>query len=149
MRPTILPDPSWLELSVLHLEAGGCGGCGLEFETVRAAGATVLAAIGLRLVDSPRHADVLLVSGAVTRNLTHAVEAAWAAMGEPKWLVTIGGCAFDGGPFRDGYAVSGGIGASLPVSLAIPGCPPTPDAILDGLRQLLEEARAPEAPGGP
>lgn len=134
----------WPDLSVLHLEVGGCGGCGLEFETVRAAGKAVLAEVGLCLVDTPRHADVLLVSGAVTRNLRHAVDAAWAAMAEPKWLVTIGGCAFDGGPFRDGYAVSGGIGAHLPVALAIPGCPPTPDAILDGLRQLLEAAYAPD-----
>ena len=134
-------------LSMLHLQGGGCGGCGLEIEALN--GDDRLDALGLRLVSSPRHADLLLVSGTVGRNLLDAVEATWAAMAEPRWLVAAGACAMDGGPFRDGYAVSGGIGERLPVSLVIPGCPPSPDAVLAGLRLLLDALRAPPEPDAP
>jgi len=144
-----VPVPNGAFLSILHLEAGGCGGCRLEFDAMRGAGAAALAVAGLRLVDTPRHADLLLVSGTVGRVMLPAVDAAWAAMGEPKWLVAVGGCVLDGGPFRDSYAVSGGIGTRLPVSFAIPGCPPTPDAILDGLRQFADLLRSPPSPPGP
>ena len=130
-------------LSMLHLQGGGCGGCGLEIEALLADGR--LDAAGLLLVEAPRHADLLLVSGAVGRNLAGAVEATWNAMAEPRWLVAVGACALDGGPFRDGYAVAGGIGDRLPVSLVIPGCPPSPDALLAGLRLLLDALRAPPA----
>lgn len=143
-----VPVPNGASLSILHLEAGGCGGCGLEFDAMRGAGAAALADAGLRLVDTPRHADLLLVSGTVGRVMLPAVDAAWAAMAEPKWLVAVGGCALDGEPFGDSYAVSGGIKTRLPVSFAIPGCPPTPDAILDGLRQFAELLRSPP-PSGP
>ena len=128
-------------LSMLHLQGGGCGGCGLEIEALLADGR--LDALGLRLVSAPRHADLLLVSGTVGRNLLDAVEATWAAMAEPRWLVAAGACALDGGPVRDSYAVSGGIGARMPVSLVIPGCPPSPDAVLAGLRLLVDALRAP------
>lgn len=131
------------KLSMLHLQGGGCGGCGLEIEALVADGR--LDAVGVRLVRSPRHADLLLVSGTVTRNLLDAAEATWTAMAEPRWLVAAGACALDGGPFRGSYAVSGGIGARLPVSLVIPGCPPSPDAVLAGLCLLLDALRAPPA----
>ncbi len=134
-------------LSMLHLQGGGCGGCGLEIEALRADGR--LDAVGLRLVDSPRHADLLLVSGTIGRTMLDAVLATWAAMPEPRWLVAAGACAMDGGPFQDGYAVSGGIGDRLPVSLVIPGCPPAPDAVLAGLCLLLDALRAPPAPSPP
>ncbi len=127
------------KLSMLHLQGGGCGGCGLEIEALLADGR--LDAVGLLLVEAPRHADLLLVSGTVGRNLEDAVLATWAAMAEPKWLVAAGACAMDGGPFRGGYAVSGGIGDRLPVSLVIPGCPPSPDALLAGLCLLLDALR--------
>lgn len=122
--------------AVLHLEGGGCGGCALEVAALSGS-ARALREAGLVMVDSPRHADLLLVSGTVTRNLMQSVDAAWTAMAEPKYLVAVGACAVDGGPFRDVYAVGGGIGARLPVTLAIPGCPPSPEAILDGLCLLL------------
>ncbi len=143
-------------LSLLHLAGGGCGGCELELEAIPVA---AWAAIGLRLTTSPRHADLLLVSGCVTKALLRAVESCWAAMAEPKRLVTVGACALDGGPFRGGYAVGEGLGGRLPVTLAIGGCPPTPTVILDGLRRLPDElfggsgrpvmpdATAPTAPG--
>jgi len=120
---------------LFHLQAGGCGGCGLEVETVFLGGG--LERLGLHLVGSPRHADLLLVSGVVTRALRPAVEAAWAAMAAPKYLIAAGDCALHGGMFRDSYAVGGGIG-DLPVSLMIPGCPPPPETILEGLEMLLD-----------
>ncbi len=129
-------DPGRPLLSVLHLQAGGCGGCALEVAALRGAGRALLDA-GFVTVETPRHADVLLVSGCPTRNLGQAIDAAWAAMPGPKQLVAVGDCAIDGGPFRDSYAVPGGLGARHPVAVAIPGCPPTPDAILDGLCVVL------------
>ena len=87
---------------------------------------------------SPRHADVLLVTGPLTRNLVAALEQAWAAMPEPKFVVAVGDCAVDGGVFKGSYAVTGGVGTTLPVDLLISGCPPTPERILAGLRALLE-----------
>lgn len=143
--PPDLP-PDWPLLTVLHLEGGGCGGCALEVEALRSIGAAALRESGLQLVDTPRHADLLLVSGTVTRNLAQAVEAAWAAMAEPKWLLAVGACVLDGGPFRDSYAVAGGIASRLPVALAVPGCPPSPADILDGLRQLVDALRDPAPP---
>ena len=123
-------------LSVLHLDGGGCGGCALEVQGLRGAG-RALADAGFVIVETPRHADVLLVSGCPTRNLAQAIDAAWAAMAEPKRLVAIGACAIDGGPFRDSYAVSDGVGGRYPVAVSVPGCPPGPDAILEGLGRLL------------
>ena len=92
----------------------------------------------MRFVSSPRHADVLLVTGPVTRNLVEALEQAHAAMPEPKFVVAVGDCAVDGGVFKGSYAVTGGAGTTLPVDLLISGCPPTPERILAGLRALLE-----------
>ncbi len=129
-------------LALLHLAGGGCGGCALEFEAIPLA---AWEALGLRLVATPRHADLLLVSGCVTRTLRHSVEACWTAMADPKRLVAIGACAVDGGPFRGGYAVQDGLGARLPVALAIPGCPPRPAVILEELRRLLDGPAAAEA----
>ena len=121
-------------LSLLHLAGGDCGGCALELEAIAP---DAWAALGLRLVAAPRHADLLLVSGCVTRTLLRSVEACWAAMAAPKRLVAVGACALDGGPFRGGYAVEGGLDGRLPVALAIPGCPPRPVLVLGELRRLL------------
>ncbi len=126
-------------LSLLHLGGGDCGGCALELEAIAP---DAWETLGLRLVAVPRHADLLLVSGCVTRTLLRSVEACWAAMAAPKQLVAIGACALDGGPFRGGYAVEGGLDGRLPVALAISGCPPRPALILSELRRLLD---APDA----
>jgi Ni,Fe-hydrogenase III small subunit len=91
----------------------------------------------VRFVSTPLHADVLLVSGPVTRNLLEALELAYAAMPEPKFVVALGDCAVDGGVFKGSYAVAGGVGITLPIDLQIAGCPPAPDRILAGLRALL------------
>jgi Ni,Fe-hydrogenase III small subunit len=124
-------------LAIRHVNAGSCNGCELELRALTGI-LYDLERYGLRFVDSPRHADVLLATGPVTRNLIEALRATWAAMPEPKWVVAVGDCAVDGGVFKGSYAVAGGAAACLPVDLVIAGCPPTPQQILSGLRALLE-----------
>ena len=128
---------------VLAAWATGWPDDGVECFTVSADGATVTCAKGLRIV--PDHswatapaADVLVVTGPLTRNAREALTLAWRAMAEPKWVVALGGCALNGGPFAGAYAVEGGVEAALPVDLVVDGCPPTPDAMLSALRALLE-----------
>jgi Ni,Fe-hydrogenase III small subunit len=95
---------------------------------------------GLRFVASPRHADVLLVTGPVTKNMRQALERTYSATPSPKWVVAVGDCALNGGCFATSYAVIGGVGEVLPVDLYVPGCPPEPSAILRGLLALLEKS---------
>ncbi len=123
-------------LSVLCLDAGSCRGCALEAAALPGA-AYDAERHGLRFVDDPRAADVLLVSGPVSRNMAEALRRARAAMPEPAWVVAAGDCAGDGGCFRAADAVEGGVAAVLAVDLVIPGCPPTPEQLLDGLLALL------------
>ena len=87
---------------------------------------------------SPRHADVLLVTGPVTRNMREALARTYDATPDPKWVVAVGDCALDGGLFSGSYAVVGGVSAVVPVDLHIPGCPPRPTQLLKGLLSLLE-----------
>ena len=93
---------------------------------------------GLRFVASPRHADVLLVTGPVTVNMREALERTWRATPDPKWVVAVGNCGRDGGVFAGSAACVGGVSAVVPVDVHIPGCPPTPTALLRGLLALLE-----------
>jgi len=124
-------------LAVRAVDAGSCNACELE---IHAATNPVhdLERFGLRFVASPRHADVVLVTGPVTTNMAEALRRTHAAMPAPKWVVALGDCARDGGCFAGSYAVLGGVAAVLPVDLTIPGCPPAPRAILAGLLTLLE-----------
>ena len=124
-------------LAIRHVNTGSCNGCELELRALSNV-FYELERFGLRFVDSPRHADVLLVTGPLTRNLRTALEQAWDATPEPKWVVAVGDCAVDGGVFKGSYAVLGGTGLSIPVDLTIAGCPPSPARILSGLRSLLE-----------
>ena len=124
-------------LAIRHVNTGSCNGCELELRAVSNV-LYDLERFGLRFVASPRHADVLLVTGPLTRNLRAALEQAWDATPEPKWVVAVGDCAVDGGVFKGSYAVLGGTGLSVPVDLTIGGCPPPPARILAGLRTLLE-----------
>ena len=93
---------------------------------------------GIRFVPSPRHADVLLVTGPVTKNMCEALKRTYEATPNPKWVVAVGGCALDGGCFADSYAVVGGVSDVVPVDFHIPGCPPSPTDLLKGLLALLE-----------
>ncbi len=124
-------------LCLCHVDGGSCGGCELELRAAAGA-AHDLARLGLCIVASPRHADVLLLTGPLTRNLREAVERTWQATPDPKWVVAVGDCAVDGGVFKGSYAVHDGADALLPVDLVIRGCPPAPVQILEGLRALLE-----------
>ena len=124
-------------LSIREVDAGSCNGCELEIHAINNAFYD-LERFGLRFVASPRHADVLLVTGPVTKNMRQALERTYAATPDPKWVVALGDCAFDGGLFAGSYAVTGGVSQVVPVDLHIRGCPPRPVEILKGLIALLE-----------
>ncbi len=126
-------------LSIRQVDAGSCNGCELEIHALGNAFYD-LERFGLRFVASPRHADVLLVTGPVTRNMRQALERTYAATPEPKWVVAAGDCARDGGIFAGSYAVLGGVAKAVPVDLHIKGCPPSPRQLLEGLLALLEKA---------
>jgi Ni,Fe-hydrogenase III small subunit len=118
------------------VDAGSCNGCELEINALNNAFYD-LERFGLRFVASPRHADVLLVTGPVTKNMREALERTWRATPDPKWVVAVGDCAADGGVFAESYACVGGVAQVVPVDLHIRGCPPTPAQILAGLLSLL------------
>ena len=124
-------------LSIREVDAGSCNGCELEIHALNNAFYD-LERFGLRFVASPRHADVLLVTGPVTRNMREALERTHAATPAPKWVVAVGDCAANGGLFAGSYATVGGVADVLPVDLHIRGCPPDPTALLKGLLALLE-----------
>lgn len=127
-------------LAVLHASIGACGGCAQEVGALRGR-VYDTERYGLAFVSSPCHADVLLVTGPLTYAMREAVESVWTAMPEPKWLIAAGACAIDGGVFAGSYAVGGGIGMMLPVDLIVPGCPPSPAALLTALLTLIEANR--------
>src|SRR3954469_25512175 len=123
-------------LSIRHVDAGSCNGCELEMHALNNAFYD-LERLGLRFVASPRHADVLLVTGPVTLNMREALLRTYNATPDPKWVVAVGACAVDGGIFAGSYAVAGGVKDFIPVDLHIRGCPPSPLQILKGLIALL------------
>jgi Ni,Fe-hydrogenase III small subunit len=126
-------------LSVRQVDAGSCNGCELEIHALNNS-VYDLERFGLKFVASPRHADVLLVTGPLTRNMKVALERAWNATPDPKWVVALGDCAATGGMFADSYACVGPIEKAIPVDLRIPGCPPRPIEILQGLVALMDAA---------
>src|SRR5512140_884836 len=126
-------------LSIREVDAGSCNGCELEIHALSNAFYD-LERFGLRFVASPRHADVLLVTGPVTRNMREALLRTFNATPDPKWVVAVGGCAADGGIFKGSYACVGGVADVVPVDLHIAGCPPSPTDLLKGLLALLEHA---------
>ena len=132
-------------LAIREVDAGSCNGCELEIHALGNAFYD-LERFGIRFVASPRHADVLLVTGPVTRNMREALERTWRATPDPKWVVAVGDCAANGGLFAASYAVVGGVAEVIPVDLHIQGCPPTPTQLLQGLLALLDaSARGPTA----
>jgi Ni,Fe-hydrogenase III small subunit len=124
-------------LAIRQVDAGSCNGCELEIHALNNAFYDI-ERFGLRFVASPRHADVLLVTGPVTRNMREALERTYRATPDPKWVVAVGHCAADGGIFAGSYGVVGGVAAVVPVDLHIEGCPPNPLKLLQGLLALLE-----------
>ena len=125
-------------LAIREVDAGSCNACELEIHAINNV-LYDLERFGLRFVASPRHADVLLVTGPVTQNMRVALERTYAATPDPKWVVAVGNCARDGGIFAASSACVGGVSRVVPVDLHIAGCPPTPQALLGGLLALLEQ----------
>src|SRR5258706_2663805 len=128
-------------LSIREVDAGSCNGCELEIHALNNAYYDV-ERFGIRFVASPRHADVLMVTGPVTKNMREALERTFHATPDPKWVIALGDCARDGGCFAGSYALVGWVSQVVPVDLHIPGCPPTPTAMLQGLLALLERVDA-------
>ena len=119
-------------LVIRHVDAGSCNGCELELHALNNPYYN-LEGHGIRFAASPRHADMLLVTGPVSRNMENPLRIAYAAMPEPKLVVAVGDCGRDGGIFGEGYATCGGVSKVLPVDVVVPGCPPPPAAVLQGI----------------
>jgi len=128
-------------LAIRAVDAGSCNGCELEMNALNNAFYDI-ERFGIRFVASPRHADVLLVTGPVTKNMREALKRTYDATPNPKWVVALGDCARDGGCFAGSYAVVCGVSEVVPVDLHIPGCPPPPIEILRGLLALLERVNS-------
>ena len=134
-------------LAIREVDAGSCNGCELEIHALNNV-LYDLERFGLRFVASPRHADVLLVTGPVTTNMREALERTYRATPGPKWVVAVGDCARDGGVFAGSYACVGGVSDVIPVDLHVRGCPPSPIVLLRGLLALLESVAADVPPSG-
>jgi Ni,Fe-hydrogenase III small subunit len=124
-------------LAIREVDAGSCNGCELEIHALNNAFYD-LERFGFHFVASPRHADVLLVTGPVTVNMREALERTYAATPDPKWVVAVGDCGRNGGVFAGSYACVGGVAEVIPVDLHISGCPPNPQQLLEGLLALLQ-----------
>ena len=132
-------------LHVRHLDAGSCNGCEWEIAALLNPYHD-LQRLGIDFVASPRHADLLLVTGIMTRNLEEAVRRTYEAMPEPRLVVAVGACAISGGVFAGSYAGRDGVSDVLPVDVFVPGCPPRPEAIIHGLLTGVGRM-APSSPG--
>jgi Ni,Fe-hydrogenase III small subunit len=130
-------------LAIREVDAGSCNACELEIHALSNPFYD-LERFGLKFVASPRHADLLLVTGPVTRNMQEALRRTYDATPSPKWVVAVGGCALDGGLYRESYACVGGVSEVLPVDLHIPGCPPAPKTLLKGLLGLMRRREPPK-----
>jgi len=126
-------------LSIREVDAGSCNGCELEIHALNNA-VYDIERFGIRFVASPRHADVLMVTGPVTLNMKVALERTYAATPAPKWVVAVGDCAAGCGVFQQSYAVLGAVEKVIPVDLHIRGCPPQPIELLRGMVALLDQA---------
>jgi Ni,Fe-hydrogenase III small subunit len=124
-------------LAIRQVDAGSCNGCELEIHALNNPYYN-LEGQGIRFVASPRHADLLLVTGPVTRNMAQALHRTWEATPQPKLVVAVGDCGCTGGIFGEGYATCGPVASVLPVDVAVPGCPPPP---LELLRAILVAVR--------
>ncbi|NDU85761.1 MAG: NADH-quinone oxidoreductase subunit B family protein [Ferrovum sp.] len=119
-------------LGVRLVDAGSCNGCELEIHALNSPQYN-LAGAGIRFVASPRHADILLVTGPVSRHMEEALKRTYDAIPAPKWVVAVGDCGATGGLFGESYAVCGGVSRIIPVTVTVPGCPPSPLRLLQGI----------------
>jgi Ni,Fe-hydrogenase III small subunit len=127
-------------LTIRHVDAGSCNGCEVE---IHALGNPYynIEGLGIKFVASPRHADMLLVTGPVSRNMEVALRRTWEATPDPKLVVAVGDCGCTGGIFGESYASCGRVSNVIPVDVVVPGCPPTPTAIMQGILTALSAAR--------
>jgi len=123
-------------LAIRHVDAGSCNGCELEIHALNSP-YTNPERLGIKFVASPRHADLLLVTGPVSRNMEVALRRTWEATPDPKLVVAIGDCGCTGGIFGESYASCGRVSNVIPVDVVVPGCPPTPTAIMQGILTAL------------
>ena len=128
-------------LNIRQLDPGSCNGCEAEI-TALTNPFYDLERFGVHFVASPKHADMLLVTGPVTRNMAAAVKAAYQAVPAPKLVVAVGACGCSGGIFASSHAVVGPVDAVIPVDAYIPGCPPTPAMLLSGILKVLRQRTA-------
>jgi len=128
-------------LAIRHVDAGSCNGCELEIHALDNPYYNV-EGLGIRFVASPRHADLLLVTGPVARNMEVALKRTLEAMPEPRLVVAIGDCGCTGGIFGEGYASCGKVANVIPVDVAVPGCPPPPLEILRGILTAVRRGRS-------
>jgi Ni,Fe-hydrogenase III small subunit len=128
-------------LCIRHIDAGSCNGCELEIHALNNP-LYNLEGLGIRFVASPRHADLLLVTGPVSRHMEAALLRTYEATPEPKLVVALGDCGCTGGVFGESYASRGRVSNVIPVDIAVPGCPPTPTRILQGILTALSDRRA-------
>jgi len=119
-------------LAIRHVDAGSCNGCELEIHAMNSPYYN-LERLGIKFVASPRHADMLLVTGPVSRHMEEALRRTYDATPEPKLVVAVGDCGCTGGIFGESYASCGRVANVIPVDVAVPGCPPTPVAIMQGI----------------
>lgn len=126
-------------LCIRQIDAGSCNGCELEINALNNPYYNI-EGLGIRFVASPRHADMLLVTGPLALNMREAVRLAYEATPDPKLVVAAGECACTGGIFKDSYAVCGPLSSLLPVDVSIPGCPPSPVELLRGIFAALHRS---------
>ncbi len=133
-------------LNLRAVDAGSCNGCELELHALNNPFYNI-EGLGIRFVASPRHADMLLVTGPVSRHMAFALRQTWEATPEPRIVVAIGDCGCSGGIFGESYASCGRVANVIPVDVEVPGCPPPPLAILRGILAAVRRAAGPGATG--
>ena len=139
--PTFTPPRELLgSAQVRHVDAGSCNGCEVEIVGLNSP-VYDLERFGMHFVASPRHADMLLVTGPVTRNMELALVKTYQATPEPRLVVAVGACGCSGGIFGENYATRGAVDAVIPVDVYIPGCPPRPQALLHGILLAVERLK--------